>query len=352
MKAFAAATSFPGKAFLRLCPLFRGCADCPDRPPSLRQRLRGLPEPGFPVDVVYTWVDGRDPVWLAKRSSRGLGAEDANHYRDNGELRYSLRSLERFAPWVRRVHIVTDGQIPSWLNAGHEKLRLVAHRDIIPARFLPTFSSRVIEAHLHRIEGLAEHYVYFNDDFFLISPCFPGDFFTANGLPFLFADWRESRRAGYAREDTPHAASWAAARDFLAANGVAPAPEVIAAHAPYPQSRSNAAGAYAFFEDAVNTFQPARAPGDIAFYCHGIPLWAYARRATVPCDVAWYYINAKRLDRRLCYAAISREKSLGTLPLFLCLNDVGEAPSGNAWHADMQTFLSGFYPDKSAFERS
>ena len=350
MKPAVAAGLFAAGAFLRLCPLFRGCADCPDKPPSLGKRLQGLPKPDFPVDVVYTWVDGSDPLWRAEKAARGLGAGDDNHYRDNGELRYSLRSLEIFAPWARRVHVVTDGQRPSWLNAGHEKISLVAHRDIIPEHFLPTFSSRVIEAHLHRIGNLAEHYVYFNDDFFLAAPCAPGDFFTPNGLPHLFTDWRESRRAGYDRADTPHAVSWDAARSFLAANGFSPAPEIITAHAPYPQTRSNAAGAYEFFEAAVNRFSPGRAPGDIAFYCHGIPLWAYARKMAAPCDVAWYYINAKRADRQQCYAALLREKNTGTPALFFCLNDVGEAPPGNTWRAEMERFLSDFYPEKSSFE--
>jgi hypothetical protein len=302
------------------------------------------------VDVVYAWVDGSDPLWRAKRAARGLQSGDDNHYRDNGELRYSLRSLERFAPWARRVHIVTDGQTPSWLNAAHEKIRLVAHRDIIPEHFLPTFNSRVIEAHLHRIENLAERYVYFNDDFFLAAPCAPGDFFTPNGLPHLFTDWRKSRRTGYDRADTPHAVSWAVARNFLAADGLSPAPEIITAHGPYPQTRSNAAGAYEFFGAAVNKFSPGRAPGDIAFYCHGIPLWAYVRKTTVPCDVAWYYINAKRADRQQCYAALLREKNTGTLAPFFCLNDVGEAPPGDTWRAEMKRFLSGFYPEKSSFE--
>jgi hypothetical protein len=337
-------------SLLRVYPLFRGCADCPDRPPSLRARLAGLPQPDFPVDVVYTWVDGSDPLWRSLRAARGLGAGDENHYRDNGELRWSLRSLERFAPWARRVHIVTDGRIPAWLNTGHDKIRLVTHGEIVPERFLPTFSSRVIEAHIHRIAELAEHYVYFNDDFFLASPCAPGDFFTSNGLPFLFTDWRESRRAGYARQDTPHAVSWSAARNFLEANGLAPAPEVIAAHGPYPQTRKNAADAYAFFEAAVNSFSPGRRPGDIAFYCHGIPLWAYARKTTIPCDLAWYYLNVKRSDRRHCYAALLREKDRGTLGPFFCLNDVGEAGPGNTWRADMEQFLSFFYPEKSSFE--
>jgi hypothetical protein len=137
----------------------------------------------------------------------------------------------------------------------------------------------------------------------------------------------------------------------LEENGVSPAPDLIAAHGPYPQTRSNAAGAYAFFEAAISKFSPGRAPGDIAFYCHGIPLWAYARKATVPCDVAWYYINVKRPDRRQCYAALLREKHAGTSAPFFCLNDVGEAGPGNGWRADMERFLSALYPEKASVER-
>jgi len=73
--------------------------------------------------------------------------------------------VEQFAPWVRKIHFVTCGQKPEWLNADHPKLSLVNHSDYIPQQFLPTFNSSLIEIYLHRIPDLTEHFVYFNDDF-------------------------------------------------------------------------------------------------------------------------------------------------------------------------------------------
>jgi hypothetical protein len=97
---------------------------------------------------------------------------------DHGELRYSLRSLERFAPWVRQIFLVTDAQCPTWLKPDHPRLRLVDHREIFPnPGHLPTFSSNAIECHLHRINGLSEFFLYFNDDCFLGKTLSATDFY-------------------------------------------------------------------------------------------------------------------------------------------------------------------------------
>ncbi|MGN0063790.1 MAG: stealth conserved region 3 domain-containing protein [Nocardioides sp.] len=143
-----------------------------------------------PVDVVYTWVDGSDPVWDAARRQR-RGDDEAPtpsgdlRYRNFDELRYSLRSLHLFAPWVRQIHVVTAGQRPAWLR-DHPKVRLVDHRDILPADALPTFNSHAIETALHRIDGLAEHFIYFNDDIMLGRPLAPETFFGPGGSPAVF----------------------------------------------------------------------------------------------------------------------------------------------------------------------
>ena len=149
------------------------------------------------IDFVLTWVDGSDPAWLAeKRRWEGAGAAEpqaggeANadcRYRDYGILRYWFRAVERFAPWVRRVFFVTCGQKPDWLDEANPKLRLVDHRDFIPADYLPTFHSDTIELNLHRIGDLSERFVLFNDDMFLLRPVAPGDFFR-KGLPVLPCD--------------------------------------------------------------------------------------------------------------------------------------------------------------------
>ena len=137
------------------------------------------------IDFVITWVDGSDPVLQKKRQFYALKQkEDAtvNRYRDWGTLRYWFRGVEKFAPWVDRIWLITDNQKPKWLKQNHSKLTIVDHRDYIPPEFLPTFNSNPIELNIHRIKGLSEQFVLFNDDMFLIRPIKP-EFFFCNGLP-------------------------------------------------------------------------------------------------------------------------------------------------------------------------
>lgn len=137
------------------------------------------------IDFVIAWVDGADPDWQAARSAFSAPSADAagdHRYRDHGLLRYWFRAVERFAPWVRTIHFITWGHVPDYLRTDAPKLHIVHHGDFIPEGYLPTFSSHVIEANLHRIPGLAEHFVYFNDDMFLLRPVGPEDFFR-EGLP-------------------------------------------------------------------------------------------------------------------------------------------------------------------------
>lgn len=163
------------------------------------------------VDVVYTWVNGSDPRWLnrmrlfrAAHSSAnvslaaGNGTQSAqkddvagaNRYRDNDELRYSLRSVEKYAPWIRRIYIVTDNQVPSWLDVTHPRVHIVSHEEIfLDTRFLPTFSSPAIEANIHRIPGVSRHILYLNDDVMFGAPVMPTDFFTPSGGQKLYLAW-------------------------------------------------------------------------------------------------------------------------------------------------------------------
>ena len=137
------------------------------------------------IDFVIPWVDGSNPVWQAQRaaySPENHSTRTAAQYRDWGTLKYWFRGVEKFAPWVRCIHFITCGECPAWLNTDHPKLHFVRHSDYMPARYLPTFSSHPIELNLHRIDGLAEQFVYFNDDTFLTAPV-TEEFFFKNGLP-------------------------------------------------------------------------------------------------------------------------------------------------------------------------
>ncbi|HEY3545272.1 MAG TPA: Stealth CR1 domain-containing protein [Propionicimonas sp.] len=156
---------------------------------------RMIDDVAFDIDVVYTWVDGNDPAWReARTKARGdqdldlhPSADAAERFHSRDELRYSLRSIAMYAPWVRRVFLVTSGQVPSWLATDNPRLEVVPHSAIYddPTQ-LPTFNSNSIISRLHHIPGLSEHYLYFNDDVFLGGPVEPSDFFTPSGLAKVF----------------------------------------------------------------------------------------------------------------------------------------------------------------------
>ncbi|WP_239648003.1 stealth family protein [Nocardiopsis ganjiahuensis] len=144
----------------------------------------------FPVDAVYTWVDGNDPRWRANRNSyleeAGALNPDAasnSRYANRNELLYSLRSLEMYAPFIRKVYIVTDGQVPAWLDTGQERIQVVDHKEIFDdPGLLPVFNSHAIESQLHHIDGLSEHYLYLNDDVAFGRPVTAEHFFHPNGI--------------------------------------------------------------------------------------------------------------------------------------------------------------------------
>lgn len=142
------------------------------------------------IDFVVTWVDGNDPVWRDKKaqydgaintSKYSMNSDKA--YRDWGTFKYWFRGVEKFAPWVNKVYLVTDNQKPDWLDLDNKKIVVIDHKDIIDNKYLPVFSSNSIECNVHKISGLSEHFVIFNDDMYLTAPVTPDDFFSEEGLP-------------------------------------------------------------------------------------------------------------------------------------------------------------------------
>lgn len=138
------------------------------------------------IDFIIPWVDGSDPAWIEQKNQySGIAVEQGVNnarFRDWGTLKYALRSIEKYAGWVHKVYLLTWGHIPDWLNTSCEKLEVIRHDEFIPKKYLPTFSSHVIELNMHRIPGLSEEFVYFNDDMLFVNPVKP-DFFFKDGKP-------------------------------------------------------------------------------------------------------------------------------------------------------------------------
>lgn len=193
------------------------------------------------IDVVYLWVDGSDPRWQARRqlafsdwtschasSDLALYGNVLGRYRDNGELRFNLRALEKFFPDHGHIYVVTDGQVPPWLRNRHG-LTVVEHRDLMPSASLPVFNSGHIESYIHHIPGLAERFFYLNDDVFFGAPVNPSAWFEpqltvameATPVPMLdepspketslvnaaaiSAKWLKSRYPGYRHDSRVYA---------------------------------------------------------------------------------------------------------------------------------------------------
>lgn len=166
-----------------------------------------------PIDVVYTWVDGSDQEWAARKQEFSSTSEDQHlelaagdiRYRNRNELRYSLRSIAEYAPWVRNIYIVTDRQVPEWL-VEDRSIRVIDHSELFESIDSgPVFNSHAIETLLHKIPGLSENFLYFNDDVFLMRPQSPEQFFLSNGQAKFFASPTKINALGEDAE--PHLAA-------------------------------------------------------------------------------------------------------------------------------------------------
>ena len=159
------------------------------------------------IDAVFTWVDGNDPIFQKKlrgheRDTEIQGALPqsavSTRFKQNEELKYSVKLIRKHAPWLRKIFVVTDDQSPAWLTEQvclEQGINLVDHKEIFRGfeEYLPTFNSQTIEAMLYRIPGLSEHFIYLNDDFFIIKPVQPGEYFL-DGMPLIRGRWTWKNR--------------------------------------------------------------------------------------------------------------------------------------------------------------
>lgn len=145
------------------------------------------------IDVVIPWVDPTDKEWQASKNkfledlNNDKVDNSENRFRDWDNFKYVFRGIDKFMPWVHKIYLITCGQVPDWMNKeADDRLVIVNHSDYIPKEYLPTFSSHPIELNLHRIKELLEHFIYLNDDYFVINETSPEDFFV-DGLPCDYA---------------------------------------------------------------------------------------------------------------------------------------------------------------------
>ncbi|MER5732351.1 stealth family protein [Streptomyces sp. NPDC002138] len=323
---------------------------------TLEACAAALPEDvRFPVDVVYTWVDGNDPDWQRRRREQGgagYHAESANpaRYISRDELRYSLRSLEQHAPWARRIFLVTDRQRPRWLDDAHPRITVVDHREIFddPAA-LPTFNSHAIESRLHHIEGLAEHFLYFNDDMFLGRPVTARDFFLSNGMTRVFLSPAQIPQPGITPGDRPVDAAGKNNRRIIEELFGTTLVQKMR-HAPYALRRSillemeeKLAGPH-----RATTFSRFRSASDISIPSSLYHYYAYLTGRAVPSDIEYAYLPLDRpgIERRMNILLARRDRQA------FCINDtVSDGRDQERQARLLQDFLRAYFPVPGPFER-
>ncbi|GAA0996913.1 stealth family protein [Acrocarpospora macrocephala] len=317
----------------------------PTRPEFL---CRLVDEIDFPIDAVYTWVDGADPAWRARRDlalTGGLSEAAVSEARfvSRDELRYSLRSLVTYAPWIRKIWLVTDQQRPSWLRE-NDRIQVVDHKEIFrDPGLLPVFNSHAIEAQLHRIEGLAEHFLYLNDDFFLGRPLCPEMFFEGNGITRFFPSAAQVPFALH--EDNPvHAAGMNNRRLLEELSGRTLTQKMK--HVPYALRRSLLFELEdRFAEEFEETTRSAfRRSSDISVVSSLVHYYGYLSGRAIPGSVHYTYVD---LSMRKAPAKMRRMLAAREHDAY-CLNDT--AATTPEQDAMVHKFLEAYYPMPSPFE--
>lgn len=322
--------------------------------PTRSELNQHLPdEVRFPIDVVYTWVDGSDRRWAderAKYSGEPTHAEASGVARfiSRDELRYSLRSLFANAPWVNRVFIVTDGQRPSWLKPGYG-IEVVDHKEIFSdPSVLPVYNSHAIEANLHRIPGLSEHFLYFNDDMFLGRPVSPKSFFFSNGLAKFFASQSRVPFTPKSVNDSPVDAATKNVRRLMEETFGVTVSQVME-HAPYPLRRSVLEEMESRFADAFSRTSRSRfrSPDDLNVPSNFAHHYAFQTGRAIASTLPFTYVGLSVRDLQVRLNRLLERRDVDAF----CLNDTFS--TGDDLEAQLDVvvpFLDAYFPVVAPWE--
>lgn len=301
-----------------------------------------------PIDIVYTWVNGTDEEWkVAKQywysqtcGEKQLHIEENARYVDHDELRYSLRSIMSNIPWIRHIFIVTAGQRPSWLDTTGERISIIYHSDIMPSSALPTFNSEAIELNLHRIPGLSDHFLYSNDDCFILRSTLPSFFFTMSGEPKYSVGIKDVRQVDWQTLNYTRTLMYTAKRFELATGkfyGYEPSHNII------PYRKRDFLECEMMFKSEFNftIHQKIRTAGSI-------------QRSIISYYSVHFSKAQLNLRRDTLYLPIRSPHLLKTeirnkKPTLLCIND--EETCSNHDRLLLPSFLHELFPVSSEFEQ-
>ncbi len=328
--------------------------DVPDLPTLTDFLSTDIWDIDFPIDAVMLWVDGSDPEWQARRAAADPSAEGlhvaATHparFRQHGELRYALRSIEMFAPWIRRIHLVTDRQRPDWLAADQDRVVLVDHTEVFSdAGRLPSFNSHAISARAHHVPGVSEHFIYLNDDVFFGRPVKPEQWFEGNGNP-LFHTTKSRVEGASVVDPGPPAVARRRVAD-LVERDYGRRPHQLFQHGPHALRRSRLLELEAKYPQEFRD------------------TWSHQFRSSDDIEVVWlhnyvgFMTSAARPSTSVTYGYLGlalpmiRDQMADLLRRrnkdVFCINDDAQGTSVEENVTAVQAFLAEYFPHASSFE--
>ena len=321
----------------------------------------------FDVDVVYTWVNFEDPDWQkmlaahsdsptleASESRNEQAAVDTDRFLSRDELKYSLRSLLELAPWVRNVYVVTNCEPPAWFDEENPRVRWVYHEEIIDPDHLPTFNSHAIEASIHRVEGLSEHFLYFNDDLFFLKPVRKSDFFLPNGLPKVRPE-PYGMVHGELDEDDPDYVNAARNVQALLQSEFGKTVTKLHTHSPQSMRLSVVKACEETFPEQYESVRSSkfRAITDISPTSFMYPNFAYLSGNAVLDYPDVSLVNVAKPYQRILrsYTAAMQSANHEELPLTLCINDGGGSAEDESWGETLVEFMRSAFSEISVAEK-
>ena len=308
---------------------------------------------GMDIDVVFTWVDGNDAEWQAKfnryapahAAKSALYATDPARFSNHNELYFSVNSVLKFIPWARHVFIVTDAQIPAWLDERYaQKVTVVDHKTIIDQAYLPTFNSHVIEAFLHRIPDLSENFIYFNDDVFVARQLQREHFFQNNGIASMFMS--EKSLLGMKKRGVVTPTLSASERSIALLNQFYQTSiDTPLVHTYIPLKKSMYELAWQRYEAEIREFLPnkLRTNQDLNFASFLIPWLMYFEGKAIPKREICYYFNIRSPHALAQYKKLLHKKESKNQPHSFCANDFNSIKNIPNYQEQLVSMLKNYY---------
>lgn len=310
------------------------------------------------IDLVYLWVNGQDKKW---REKKNLYLKDKNiseasggncRYADNDELKYSLRSVEKYLKFINKIYIVTDNQTPNWLNLNNKQIKIIDHSEIIPKKYLPLFNSVALETFIPYIEGLSEYFIYSNDDCFVYKNT-KADFFFKNEKPVH----RFNVRLKQSHKNHIYGKSLYYTKAIIENKINKKTVPFLPHHNMTGYKKSDCMEYINLFIDEIEKTRMMKFREGCAMEKTGIEYWSVALKKSIykrvhlgSIDYIFALLRIKQTDS--LFLSKNKNNILEKLNLFkphlFCINDIENADGQNT--INLQNILEKLYPEKSCYE--